>query len=359
MKQLYIILLAAIAFSCTMKQPDKNLETKKPKRFFSDQSLWNQPLVENPEIDSRSPKWIEMLKTEPTKNNFSPQYIVYTIPVYEVDSTTPVVNVKFHYLTPALKKLWDTTKERFGHGSGFNPVPIPADALPDPEGDHHLAVIDWGRMLAWDMWGCEKLPDGSWASNTGMKYKLNGSGVFDTADFNIANGESVHFYGPSRAPGVPAIAGLIMYEEVAAGEIRHKLSFGSRYVALQEFACPPAIWTDGVVPGGIPEGSVIQLDPKLDLSKFDLTPEEKIVAIALQKYGMVLVDGAGGQPIYVEGLYGHHGKSWKGKLREWGKKGINSIPYDNYRVLKAEKIVYKGDAKSLLSKKGSHKSTSR
>jgi hypothetical protein len=63
---------------------------------------------------------------------------------------------------------------------------------------------------------------------------------------------------------------------------------------------------------------------------------------------MVLVDWAGGQPIYTEGLYGHPGKSWKGKLREWEKCGINSIPYDNYRVLKAEKIVYKGDAKSTI-----------
>ena len=211
-----------------------------------------------------------------------------------------------------------------------------------------MAVIDWARNIVWDMWGCKKLQDGSWVSNTGMKYKLDGLGVFDTSDFNITNGESVHFYGPSRAPGVPIIAGLIMYHEVQEGEIRHKLACGSRYGALQEFAYPPAIWTDGTLPGGIPEGSVIQLDPKLDLSKFDLTAEEKTVAIALQRYGMVLVDWAGGQPIYTEGLYGHPGKSWKGKLREWENNGINSIPYANYRVLKANLIVHKGDAKSIL-----------
>jgi hypothetical protein len=136
-----------------------------------------------------------------------------------------------------------------------------------------------------------------------------------------------------------------MYNEVLAGEIRHKLSFATRFNAFQEFVYP-ACWTDGHLEGGIPEGAVIQLDPKLDLTPFGLTPEEMVVAKALQKYGMVNVDNAAGQPIYAEGLWGHPGKTWKGKLREWDG-GINSIPYDHYRVLKVENVVKMGDARSL------------
>ena len=120
--------------------------------------------------------------------------------------------------------------------------------------------------------------------------------------------------GPSRAAGVPAVAGLILYDEVMAGEIRHKIAAASRFCAYKEFVFPAA-WTDGIVEGGIPEGTLIQLDPNLDLSRFPLTPEERIVCVALQRYGMVLVDIAQGQPVYAEGLWGHPGKSWKGKLR--------------------------------------------
>ena len=34
-------------------------------------------------------------------------------------------------------------------------MPIPKAAVPDPEEDAHFAVVDWGRMQAWDMWGYE------------------------------------------------------------------------------------------------------------------------------------------------------------------------------------------------------------
>jgi hypothetical protein len=67
----------------------------------------------------------------------------------------------------------------------------------------------------------------------------------------------------------------------------------------------------------------------------------------LQVYGMVIVDVAQGQPIYAEGLYGHPDKSWEGKLRDW-EGGINSIPYDSYRVLKVQNVQFKGDERSRI-----------
>ena len=99
--------------------------------------------------------------------------------------------------------------------------------------------------------------------------------------------------------------------------------------------------------GGIPEGTVIQLDPSLDLSKFPLTREERIVCVALQRYGMVLVDIAQGQPVYAEGLWGHPGRSWKGKLRSTG--GLSTIPYSAYRMLKAGPPTYRGDGRSKFA----------
>ena len=178
-----------------------------------------------------------------------------------------------------------------------------------------------------------------------MKYSLTGDGLFKTADLAIENGESVHFHGPSRASGVPAIAGLIMYDEVRSGRIAHKLAVATRFAAFQEFVYPAA-WTDGYVPGGIPEGSVIQLNPSLDLTQFKLTEGEMIVAKALQEYGAVFVDVAQGTPLYAEGLWGQPGKSWEGILREWDA-GICTIPIDQYRILKVGDTIKKGDARSL------------
>ncbi len=335
----FILLIFASIFSACNES--RSIE----KRVFSSESFWNQPIGDNPEIDPKSDQWIAMLEKEPTGENFGIMYSKWTVPVYEVDSTIPVYEIKSHYLSDEEKQVWDTERDSFGHGPDFNPVPIPDIAIPDPEGDAHIVIIDRQRRLIWDMWGFQRLADGNMFSNTGMKYSLDGMGVFQNTNFAIKDGESVHFHGPSRASGVPVVAGLIMYDEVMSGEIRHKLSFATRYGAFQEFIYPAA-WTDGTVAGGIPEGAVMQLDPKLDLQQFDLTPEEQIVAIALQKYGMVLVDMAQGQPIYAEGLWAYPEKTWKGKLREWDG-GINNIPYKHFRVLKVGETIKRGDARSL------------
>ena len=135
-----------------------------------------------------------------------------------------------------------------------------------------------------------------------------------------------------------------MYDEVKAGNIRHKIAAASRFNAFQEFVFP-ATWTDGMLVGGIPEGAVIQLDPDLDLSQFDLLPGEKAVAIALQRYGMVLVDWAGGSVIYGENLNNDkRGRSWDGILRDWDG-GIITIPVKYYRILKLNNVIKMGDAK--------------
>ena len=316
-----------------------------PRRFFSDTSFWNQPLPEKPEVDPKNAHFIALLKSEPT-GGFGINLFKWTIPVYEVDETTPRYEIAKHTLNAQEHEIWRSARETFGHGPGFDDgVPIPKAALPDPEQDAHFAVVDWQAKRAWDTWGFRVRPDGSFESNTGMTYALDGDGVYRTADFAVKDGESIHFHGPSRAAGVPAIAGLILHDEVLAGEIRHKLAAAIRFPALQEFVFPAA-WTDGPVPGGIPEGAVIQLDPALDLDTLDLLPGERVVARALQRYGMVIVDYADGSTLYGEGLWGSKTKSWKGVLRDRGA-GLDQIGIEHYRVLRLGPVTHRGDARSL------------
>jgi hypothetical protein len=264
-----------------------------------------------------------------------------------VSPLTPRQKIGLLAFTPDERIRWHTDRVTFGHGPGFDLVPIPPEARPDPQADSHLAVVDWEQNRVWDMWALSRNPDGTWKSATGMVYAAGGPGVFSTAELGVKDGESVHFHGPSRAAGVPAVAGLIMYDEVMAGEIRHKIAAASRFCAYREFVFPAA-WTDGFVEGGIPEGTVIQLDPALDLSQFPLTREERIVCVALQRYGMVLVDIAQGQPIYAEGLWGHPGKSWDGKLPH-GAGGISKIPYRCFRMLQSGPAIHQGDGRSKFA----------
>ena len=304
------------------------------RRFFNDESFWNQPIAAEVEIDQRSEHFTGLLSRDVNGPGFGINVRRYTIPVYEVDETTPLrrIHQRTSFHQPKYKK-WG---EIFSHGPGFGPeIPIPDDALPDPDGDGHLAMVDWARMQAWDMWAVGKREDGEWESATGMTYPLDGDGVFRREWFDIGPGESIHFYGPSRASGVPAIAGLIMHDEMTAGHIRHKLAFASRVNAYLEFTWP-ATWTDGYLEGGIPEGAVIQLDPALDLSAFDLGPGGETVARALQQYGAVNTDNAGGNALYAEHLQAKPGLTWTGLLDPFC---IASIPAKHYRVLKLGEII--------------------
>ena len=338
----YIAGLAALFLylSC----PSSQESTTRPRRFFSDHSFWNTPIQTNAAIDPRSDHYIKLLNEQAKGNFVSMNLERWTIPVYEARSSAPRRTVKQRTYTADELRAEGWSKFirpglRLRHGAGFGTdVPIPDGVVPDPERDGHIAIIDWSRMLAWDMWDARKLADGTWESSTGMVYPLNGEGIFRTKDFAVKTNESIHFYGPSRAAGVPAIAGLIMRDEVLTGEIRHKLSACTPVNAKREFVFP-ACWTDGERKGGIPEGAVIQLDPDLSLNDFDLLPGELAVAKALQRYGVVDVDNGGDFSIYAEGLYGHPGQSWQGLLTS---DGIGRIPSRYFRVLKLGNIIHDG-----------------
>lgn len=302
------------------------------RRVFMENSFWNQPLAQNPDIDPSSARWIDILAGEKDPN-FWVNTDKWTIPVYDVSPDTP-----HHRVAPYAMKHWN---DRSGHGASFEqPVPIPAHAVADPAGDKHIAVIDWERRKIWDMFFAHKNEHGRWDAFTGMTYDLDGDGVFVDGEFAVKPGESIHLYGPGRAAGVPIIAGLIMQDELRSGRIDHKLAFATGCNAYQQYVWP-ATWTDGFTEGGLPEGCVIQLDPSLDLARFKLTPAGLAIACALQVYGAVNVDVAGGTVLYAEGLYGQDSRSWDGLLTGDVLRGID---IRHYRVLKTPPVKSGGKA---------------
>jgi len=323
------------------------------RRFFNADSFWNQPIGSNPAIDENSAHITEFMARQDDRGLWI-NLDRYTIPIYEVDRHTPRRKVyrRFRYEPHngndmlARSAAYLRPGHPLGHGPGFaedaaaGQVPIPDTAMADPESDHHIALVDWEAGWVWDMWAAYRREDGDWEANTGMKYRVDGSGVFDPASLAVHNGESIHPYGPGRAAGVPILAGTIMHQEILEGHIEHKLAFATQAAALQKHVYPPACWTDGGWRDGLPEGAVIQLHPELDLAPFHLAPSALVVARALQEYGAVCVDVAGGHPLYAQGLYADpQRRTWQGLLQ-----GGDLLPLNLrlYRVLKMHHIIPTG-----------------
>lgn len=313
------------------------------RRFFSDNSFWNQPLGENVKVHEKNDYYSKILRVCRPQGGTHINLHQWTVPVIPVDSKTPkhtvkkYINIhpgdgrKFYAYSKPIIKTFDT--HPMGHGRGFGvDVPIPNHAQPDPEIDAHMALVDYEDGVAWDMWAVHKDTEGQWWSCTGMKYDLYGTGAFEPSDFDIVNGESVHLHGPSRASGVPAIAGLIMHDEILKGSIQHKLLWachGCAHLAHHY----PAMWTDGGLPNGIPQGSILQLDPEIDLDVLNLSKGARVVAKCLQEYGAILVDNADGITLGGEGLWWDSSRNWEGLL---GEEDLGAIPLDKFRVLQSD-----------------------
>jgi hypothetical protein len=81
--------------------------------------------------------------------------------------------------------------------------------------------------------------------------------------------------------------------ELRAGHINHALALAIPHAAAGVYAFP-AQRTDGNDrdAGAIPEGTRFRLNPKLDISSLHLPPFTRMVATAVQRYGMIVRDQA-------------------------------------------------------------------
>lgn len=129
----------------------------------------------------------------------------------------------------------------------------------------------------------------------------------------------------ARASGFPLIAGVLRPEEVLSGEVRHALAF-----TLGQ----PDVDGDGVPDWGLR----LQLDPSLGSAEFDtwkLNEPTRVLARALQKYGMVLVDRGKDLVLEIQLLDvrpSKHRHAWEANAQGLFK-GVEAIPTSAFRVV--------------------------
>ncbi|WP_164909761.1 PA14 domain-containing protein [Mycobacteroides franklinii] len=225
--------------------------------FFAANSFLNQPIPPNPAVDPRSPNWIAALQHHPDVKGIDVNEDIWTSAVYHAPAGTPTRTVAIR-----------------NSGKSID-VPYLPHYLPTQDSDAHIAIID-------DTNGCEY---------EFQSFKPESMSAIAQATYRVDTGSGGHVSGPAHSGGeLSYLAGLITPEDVQAGVINHALRFAipinsPTYVY-------PGTRSDGTVPGGVPEGIRIQLDPSLDLRTLKLTPFQLMVATALQKYGAFDADVA-------------------------------------------------------------------
>jgi hypothetical protein len=150
----------------------------------------------------------------------------------------------------------------------------------------------------------------------------------------------------AEAAGLPIAPLVYRYDEVTAGHVDHALRFAASSVAPSP-PLWPAVGSDGrdAHPDAMPMGARLRLRKDTDLSQ--LGPQARVIARALQDYGMILADST------VSG-WGLSGES-DGRWNDADLGTLHTLDIDQFEVVDiANWQVSPRTMQARLPRKGNH-----
>jgi hypothetical protein len=180
--------------------------------------------------------------------------------------------------------------QAFGDESEPGPMPVPPNALiegyPKPgNGDRHVLVLEKDGCWLYELYNSHRV--------NRLRWKADSTAVWDMT----SNEQRPYTWTSADAAGLPIFAGLVRYDEVAAGAINHALRF-TVPVTRQAFTAPASHWASSVTDSNAPPmGTRLRLKASFDISGF--SAQNQVILTALKKYGMILADN--GSAIYISG----------------------------------------------------------
>ncbi len=248
--------------------------------IFPADNVWNTPVDTLP-VDANSDAYVATIGAEDNiqadfgsgdwpEGSGAPIGIPYVV----VDATQETVAVSFDY----------------DDESDSGPYPLPAGAPieggPDGDGDRHVLVLDRDNCLLYELFYAFPEDDGSWNAGSGAIFDLN------------SNALRPEGWTSADAAGLPVLAGLVRYDEVAEGEITHALRFTAPETR-REYLWPARHYASDLTGDEYPPlGQRFRLRADFDISGF--SPEVQIILRALKRYGMILADN--GSSWFISGV---------------------------------------------------------
>ncbi len=189
----------------------------------------------------------------------------FGIPYVVVKGTQKKVKVKFAYADESDK--------------GKYPIPktAPIEGGSKSRGDRHVIVLDRDHWKLYELFNARRVSGStSWKAGSGAVFDLK-SNALRPAGWTSAD-----------AAGLPIFPGLVRYDEVQAGAIRHALRF--TVAETRRAYVPPARHyasdaTDANLP---PMGMRVRLKADFDISGYPRSA--RVILQAMKSYGMIVAD---------------------------------------------------------------------
>jgi hypothetical protein len=176
----------------------------------------------------------------------------------------------------------------YGDESDPGPFPVPLDAPVEggagSNGDRHVLVLRAGTCDLFELYRAFR-SDAGWRADSGARFDLRSNALRPLG------------WTSADAAGLPILPGLVRYEDVAAGAIRHaiRVTFSR---TQRGYVLPATHFASSSSDASLPPmGMRLRLKSAFDTSQ--LTGQALVIAVAMQRYGLIVADN--GSNWYFQG----------------------------------------------------------
>lgn len=164
------------------------------------------------------------------------------------------------------------------------PLNAPIEGGSGSTGDRHAIAIDKDNCILYELYLA--YPDATgWSAGSGAIFDLK-SNALRTAGWTSAD-----------AAGLPIVPGLVNYDEVASGEIKHAIRFTVPQTR-KEYVWPARHYASSLTGTQYPRmGERFRLKASFDISPYPA--DVQVILRAMKKYGIILADN--GSAWYISG----------------------------------------------------------
>ncbi len=235
-------------------------------RPMSEHSEWNRT-IENDPVDPSSAELLASIKHP--SGRFAGHAWLH--PDFGPEGGIPYLVVDRPAMTPVSFEYADE--------SDPGPYAIPLDAPIEGGGDRHVIVLDRGRQKLFELFA---------ARVEGKRWQAGSGAIFDALGDDRQRPDG---WTSADAAGLPIFPGLVKYDEVASGEIKHALRFTAPRTR-KAYLFPASHYASPHVDAQLPPmGMRIRLKKSFDTRPF--SPAARTILRCLQTYGAILADNGG------------------------------------------------------------------
>lgn len=180
-----------------------------------------------------------------------------------------------YVVVPAQQRKVPITFTDHGDESDPGPYPVPLDAPVEAGSDRHVLVAQDGTCKLYELYNARRSEDG-WSASSGAVFDLR------------TNKLRPDGWTSADAAGLPILPGLVRYDEVSAGAIRHALRFTVERTQRGYIHPATHYASDDSDPDLPPMGLRLRLKSSFDISTY--RGQARVVLEALRTYGMIVAD---------------------------------------------------------------------